>query len=193
MQNVNAHLAFQRARFNTAKARADRALGRLGGETASRRPVPNLEDMTAEQIERDTASIKKIMGIWRLIGKRTPVPYHASEREEDRPERVRDRSRPTRERAWASSPSAWWRCSVISGYDRPAEIRAVLAALKHERQHIYDARHLATIEEQERIFTAALAEMEAKGITDDEPPPNPKFGAGWVGSLEHQYTQSMRR
>jgi hypothetical protein len=60
---------------------------------------------------------------------------------------------------------------MISGYERPWQVRAQLEALAHEkRSHIYNERHLSEIEAQERLFKAALAEMEREGITDEDDP-----------------------
>jgi hypothetical protein len=70
--NIDRFIAAQRERVRAASARADARLRELGGNP--HRSVPRLEDMTAEEIERDTASIRKIMAIWRQIGKRTPSP-----------------------------------------------------------------------------------------------------------------------
>jgi hypothetical protein len=82
----------------------------------------------------------------------------------------------------------------MNGYDRPEEIRAVLEALKHEKQsHIYNERHLAEIERQEALFTAELKRMEAEDVADDPEPSNKHWGTGWVGSIDHQFPPSMRR
>jgi hypothetical protein len=70
--NMDVYLAQQRAKAKIVRARADARLRELGGGSVSRRSVPKLEDMTAEELERDAASIRKIIGIWRQIGKRTP-------------------------------------------------------------------------------------------------------------------------
>jgi hypothetical protein len=86
--NIDAHLAFQRARMKTVGARAEAALARLGGEghheIRPRNHEAGHEDpplrssatagLSAEELERDTASLKKIMRIWKIIGKRGPSP-----------------------------------------------------------------------------------------------------------------------
>jgi hypothetical protein len=82
----------------------------------------------------------------------------------------------------------------MNGFDKPREIRAVLEALKHEkRSHIYSERHLAEIEAQEALFERELARMLEAGIQDDEEPKSKSWGAGWVGSIDHQFPPSMRR
>jgi hypothetical protein len=83
----------------------------------------------------------------------------------------------------------------IPGYERPWQVRAQLEALKHERKsHIYSERHLAEIKRQENIFKAELKRMAAEGVEDEPAATNPALGtAGWVGSLDHQYTDSQRR
>jgi hypothetical protein len=54
--NMDAYLAFQRARMKTASARADARLRELGGgESVSRR------DLTVSEIEADTATLKRFL------------------------------------------------------------------------------------------------------------------------------------
>lgn len=69
--NLDAHLAFQRAKVKTVTARAEATLARLGGES-SRHSLT--DGMSAEQIERDAQSIRRILGVWRRIGKRDASP-----------------------------------------------------------------------------------------------------------------------
>jgi hypothetical protein len=64
----------------------------------------------------------------------------------------------------------------IAGYERPWQIRAQLEAFKHERGHIWDARHLAEIEKGEALFQAELERMEAEGVPDDEVTTNKAMG-----------------
>jgi hypothetical protein len=64
-------LADGRSKQRRAEAIAQRAHAKLG----SRSSAPHFTDgLTAEEIERDTASIWKILGIWRRIGKTSPSP-----------------------------------------------------------------------------------------------------------------------
>ena len=80
---------------------------------ASRRPrarPPILTDgLTAEEIERDTASIYKIMDIWRRIGKTTPSPITLPSGKTIVPKRSpagqrgRVEARPRRRRRWVSA------------------------------------------------------------------------------------------
>ncbi len=67
--NMDIYLAQARVRTKVVSTRANAALARLGGESSR---ASLTEGLTAEEIERDTASIKKIMHVWRLIGKRSP-------------------------------------------------------------------------------------------------------------------------
>jgi hypothetical protein len=92
---------------------------------------------------------------------------------------------------------------MISGYHTPAELRAVLAALAHERKTAgysrvgvdYNPAHLASIERQEKIYQEALDEMLALGIEDEGKPEDvtKSIGRVSVGNLDHQYPKSMRR
>src|SRR5688500_7935007 len=77
--NAEALLAYSRARQKTVTARVEAARAKLGGETASGRhrrdEAPPLRSsstagLSAEELERDAASIKRIMSVWRRIGKR---------------------------------------------------------------------------------------------------------------------------
>jgi hypothetical protein len=71
----DALLADVRARSKAANEQVDRIRARAGMKPSSRRSRPHFTDgLTAEQIERDTASIYRIMAIWRRIGKTTPSP-----------------------------------------------------------------------------------------------------------------------
>jgi hypothetical protein len=64
-------LADVRRKQKRAEEVARRARSKLGVAT----PRSHLTDgLTAEEIERDTASIYRIMNIWRRIGKTTPSP-----------------------------------------------------------------------------------------------------------------------
>jgi hypothetical protein len=65
-------LADARSRSRRADERVEAALARLGGTRA--RSSRSLDDLTAEEIERDTASIYRILAAWRQIGKRHPSP-----------------------------------------------------------------------------------------------------------------------
>lgn len=71
--NLDVHMAMQRARVKTVAARADAALARLGGETASR-PSGSLserlrEGLSVEEMERDTKSMTNILRAMRRSGK----------------------------------------------------------------------------------------------------------------------------
>jgi hypothetical protein len=79
--NLDAHLAYQRARMNTVSARAAAKLARLGGKghhEAGNEDPPlrssSTAGLSAEELERDAASLRKIMRIWKIIGKRGPSP-----------------------------------------------------------------------------------------------------------------------
>jgi hypothetical protein len=72
-------LADMRARQKATDERVDRICARAGMKPASRRTSRrkngySSEGMTAEEIERDTASIHKVLRVWRMIGKREPSP-----------------------------------------------------------------------------------------------------------------------
>jgi hypothetical protein len=70
----DALLADARRKQRRAHEIAERARARLGIDTAPRSPTYLTDGLTAEEIERDTASIYKVMDIWRRIGKTTPSP-----------------------------------------------------------------------------------------------------------------------
>jgi hypothetical protein len=73
--DAEALLADVRRKRERTEEVARRARLKLGVGTGSRRSSNYLTDgLTAEEIERDTASIYKIMDIWRRIGKTTPPP-----------------------------------------------------------------------------------------------------------------------
>jgi hypothetical protein len=86
--NLDAHMAFQRAKVKTVSARAEAALAQLGGEGHHESRPRNHEagnehpplrssstaGLSAEELLKDAASIKKILGVWRRIGKRDASP-----------------------------------------------------------------------------------------------------------------------
>jgi hypothetical protein len=67
--NPEAHLAHARARQKLAKSRAEARLRQLGGGRHSSR-ADLTDGLTAEQIERDAASLRNILSVWKRIGKR---------------------------------------------------------------------------------------------------------------------------
>jgi hypothetical protein len=69
--DAEALLADVRRMQKRADEVARRARTKLGVRTPRSHPTDGL---TAEEIERDTASIYKIMDVWRRIGKTTPSP-----------------------------------------------------------------------------------------------------------------------
>jgi hypothetical protein len=123
--NIDVHMAFQRAKVNTVSARAEAALARLGGdghhEIRPRNHEAGNEDpplrssstagLSAEELERDTASIKKILGVWRAIGKRDASPVRLASGRWIIPKKSAERlssprenalGRPRRRRGWQS-------------------------------------------------------------------------------------------
>jgi hypothetical protein len=70
----------------------------------------------------------------------------------------------------------------IPGFERPWQVRAVLAGLEHERTRgDLDARHLAKIEEQERLFRRELDRMVAENVPEEPDPGGPDPGLAWTG------------
>lgn len=69
LDSYHSYMAAQRARAEAIRERADRKLARLGGGTSPRRSAPNLEDLSAEELDRDSASIRNVMRVWRRTGK----------------------------------------------------------------------------------------------------------------------------
>jgi hypothetical protein len=73
--DAEALLADVRRKKERTDELARRARLKLGARTGSRRPSNyNTDGMTAEEIERDTRAINKVMAVWRAIGKTTPSP-----------------------------------------------------------------------------------------------------------------------
>src|SRR6266508_2233222 len=86
--NMDIYLAKARVRQKVAAARAEAALARLCSNGRHEIRPRNYDDayekpplrssstvgLSAEELERDTASIKKIMRVWRAIGKRDASP-----------------------------------------------------------------------------------------------------------------------
>jgi len=105
----DALLADARRKQRRADEIAERARARLGIETAPRSPTYLTDGLTAEEIERDTASIYKIMDIWRRIGKTTPSPITLPSGKTIVPKRSpagqrgRVEARPRRRRRWVSA------------------------------------------------------------------------------------------
>lgn len=69
-----ADIARKRERVEEISRDARRKLRVVGAGAARRSPTYLTDGLTAEEIERDTASIYKIMAVWRQIGKKTPSP-----------------------------------------------------------------------------------------------------------------------
>jgi len=67
---LRAEIAAKTRRTDAVVARAEAKLRALGGGRS--RDPHDTSGMTAEEIERDTACIDRIMRVWRQIGKRTP-------------------------------------------------------------------------------------------------------------------------
>lgn len=65
----HSYMAAQKAKTEAIRERAEAKLRRLGGETASRSSGDLTAGLTAEEIEKDTRSIKRIMRAWALSGK----------------------------------------------------------------------------------------------------------------------------
>jgi hypothetical protein len=73
--DAEALLADCRRKQRRAGEVARRARRKLGVETGARRSPTYLTDgLTAEEIERDTRSIYKVLAIWRKIGKTSASP-----------------------------------------------------------------------------------------------------------------------
>jgi hypothetical protein len=66
-------LADARRKQQRVRAVARRAHAKLGVEDRSS-PTYLTDGLTAEEIERDTASIHKVLAVWRRIGKTSPSP-----------------------------------------------------------------------------------------------------------------------
>lgn len=74
LDTYHTHMAAQKARVAAIQERADAKLRRLGGETVSpsRGSLSKrlAEGLTAEELEKDSASIRNVLRAWRLTGKR---------------------------------------------------------------------------------------------------------------------------
>jgi hypothetical protein len=65
--DIDAYLAASRKRVRLATERAETALARLGGETRPRRSHRTLDDLTAEEIDRDTRTMKNVLRTWKRM------------------------------------------------------------------------------------------------------------------------------
>ncbi len=87
--NMDVYLASQRAKAKTIRARADARLRELGGNGRRKgHRAGDFDDhyekpplrssstagLSAAELDRDTASIRHILNVWKAIGKRTPSP-----------------------------------------------------------------------------------------------------------------------
>ncbi len=86
--NIEIEMAKARVRQKLAATRAEAALARLGGNGRHEIRPRNYDDvyekpplrssstvgLSAEELLKDAASIKKIIGVWRRIGKRDASP-----------------------------------------------------------------------------------------------------------------------
>jgi hypothetical protein len=70
--NMDVYRASQRARAKTVRARADAALSRLGGKPVDRSSNPLTRGLTASEMEKDAASIRNILRVWKITGKGGP-------------------------------------------------------------------------------------------------------------------------
>jgi hypothetical protein len=68
---LRADMRAKQERVDAISALAARKLGVRASRSRSSR---SLDDLTAEEIERDTLSIRRILSVWRQIGKREPSP-----------------------------------------------------------------------------------------------------------------------
>ena len=122
-----------RAKQERVDAISALAARKLGVRASRSRSSRSLDDLTAEEIERDTLSIRRILSVWRQIGKREPPPIHASVREAANPEKLRDRRVVSRDRIRgraASQEAGPWGAAMIAGYERPWQVRDHLRALE---------------------------------------------------------------
>lgn len=62
MTDIDAYMAAQKKRVRLANERAQTALARLGGEA---RPRRSLDDLTAEEIDRDTRMLRGVLKVWK--------------------------------------------------------------------------------------------------------------------------------
>jgi hypothetical protein len=62
--NIDVEIAKQRVKTRVVAARAEKKLASLGCAAA-----PELDELTAEQLERDTLSLNRVMRAWRLTGR----------------------------------------------------------------------------------------------------------------------------
>jgi hypothetical protein len=73
--DADALLADARRKKERTDALSRRARTRLGVDRDDRRSPTYLTDgLTAEQIDRDTRSIYKVLAVWKKIGKTSPSP-----------------------------------------------------------------------------------------------------------------------
>jgi hypothetical protein len=63
--DIDAYMAAQKTRARAISERAEMSLARLGGETRPRRSRRTLDDLTAEEIDRDTRTMKKVLRAWK--------------------------------------------------------------------------------------------------------------------------------